>query len=161
MTQPHFHLLVNHLPIFFPVAALLILVAGIVLKNEIIKRVAYALLVVSAMGAFVASSSGEGAEEAIEHTAGISENLIHIHEESSEVFSLLSYILGAFSLVAMWASFKQKSFANLMAFAILIFVAVNLYFAKQTGTSGGEIIHQEIRTNATQSNSNNSTNEDD
>lgn len=162
MTQPHFHLLINHLPIFFPVAGLLILITGIFLKNETIKRTAYGLFAIGAIGAFVASSSGEGAEEAIEHIQGVSRKLIHKHEESSEIFSLLSYLFGAISLVAIWVSFKQKSIANVLSILIFVFGLVVLFFAKETGTTGGEIMHSEIRSGAVNtSNEINSNTEED
>jgi hypothetical protein len=58
---------------------------------------------------------------------------------------LLSYILGGISLLGLWASFKEKTFSGLVAIVTLVFAIVVLFFAKQTGTSGGVIRHTEIR----------------
>jgi hypothetical protein len=58
----------------------------------------------------------------------------------------LSYILGGISLLGLWASFKQKTFSSIISLGTMIFAFVVLFFAKQTGTTGGEIRHTEIRT---------------
>ena len=90
-------------------------------------------------------NTGEGAEEVVENINGVSENFIESHEEAAETFAILSYILGGISLLGLWASFKQKSFSSIISIATLIFAFVVLFFAKQTGTTGGEIRHTEIR----------------
>ncbi|RYD97602.1 MAG: hypothetical protein EOP54_10405 [Sphingobacteriales bacterium] len=64
----------------------------------------------------------------------------------AEKFALLSYFLGVAALFAFWSSFTKKPYANYVAFAVILYSCVVLYFAQQTGTSGGEIRHSEIRT---------------
>jgi uncharacterized membrane protein len=145
MNQAHFHLMVNHLPIILPIAGVIVLVGGMFVRSEIVKRMAYLLFTIGAVAAFSAMASGEGAEEVAENLAGVTENYIHEHEEKAEVFALVSYILGALSLVGLWASWKGKGFAKLLSFFILALSLVVLFLGKQTGTSGGEIRHTEIR----------------
>jgi hypothetical protein len=58
-------------------------------------------------------------------------------------------VLGGISLVGLWASFKQKTFSSILTLATLTLSFVVLFLAKQTGTTGGEIRHTEIRTGAT------------
>lgn len=145
MNQAHFHLMVNHLPIILPIAGVIVLVGGMFVRSEIVKRMAYLLFTIGAVATLSAMASGEGAEEIAENLAGVTENYIHEHEEKAEVFALVSYILGALSLVGLWASWKVKGFAKLLSFVILALSLVVLYLGKQTGTSGGEIRHTEIR----------------
>jgi uncharacterized membrane protein len=149
MNQAHFHLMVNHLPIILPIAGVVVLVGGMIVRSELVKRMAYLLFSIGAVAALSAMTSGEGAEEVVENIAGVTENYIHEHEEKAEVFALMSYILGALSLVGLWASWKGKSYAKLLAFAILALSLVVLFLGKQTGTSGGEIRHTEIRSGQT------------
>jgi hypothetical protein len=52
-------------------------------------------------------------------------------------------------VVGLWASWKGKSFAKLLSFVILALSLVVLFLGKQTGTSGGEIRHTEIRSGQT------------
>lgn len=145
MNQAHFHLVVNHLPIILPIAGVLVLIGGIVFRSEIVKRMAYFLFAIGAVSALSAMTSGEGAEEIAETLPGVTDNVIHEHEESAELFALLSYVFGALSLFAMWASWKKKKISSLLTYLVLIFSLIVLFLGRQTGTTGGEIRHTEIR----------------
>lgn len=149
MNGAHLHLLSNHLPIIIPIVGLLILLAGVFLKLEVLKRAAYSLIILGALSAVVASSTGEEAEEVVEKISGISEQYIEEHEEAAETFSALLYALGGISLLGFWASWKEKSFSKSIALVTIVFSFVVLFFAKQTGTTGGEIRHTEIRSDST------------
>ncbi|MBS1537361.1 MAG: hypothetical protein JST20_06395 [Bacteroidetes bacterium] len=145
MNQAHVHLVLNHLPIIFPLVGLLVMVGGIILRSDIIKRIAYSIFIIGALSAIVAFITGEGAEEVVEKVQGVSDQFIKAHEEIADVFAALSYILGGISLIAFWANWKQKSFSNALSFSTVIFCLVVLFYAQKTGTSGGEIRHTEIR----------------
>jgi len=107
-------------------------------------------------------NSGEGAEEVVENISGVTKSIIKTHEEAAEIFAILSYILGGISILGLWVSFKQKKFSNMVCVATLVFAFVVLIFAKQTGTTGGEIRHTEIRTeNNTPTIENKNTEKDD
>ncbi len=145
MNGAHWHLVVNHLPIIFPLVGVIIMVTGIISKSEAVKRTAYLIFIIGALSSIAAMSTGEEEEEVVENISGITESLIEPHEEAAEIFAILTYILGGISLVGLWASFKQKAFAKAISLASLVFAFIVLFYAKQTGTSGGEIRHTEIR----------------
>lgn len=145
MNDVHFHLVVNHLPIILPLAGIIVLLVGLLAQSEAVKRTAYLLFVIGAISSGVAMASGEGAEEVVEKIGGIAENYIHRHEEAAQIFSILTYILGGLSLASLWVSWKQKPFASVASVVTLVFACVVLFFAKQAGTTGGEIRHTEIR----------------
>jgi uncharacterized membrane protein len=145
MNGAHWHLVVNHLPIIFPITGIIIIILGLISKSEAVKRTAFLIFILGALASIGAMASGEGAEEVVEKINGVTENYIENHEETAEIFAILSYILGGISLFGLWASFKQKSFSSIISNATLIFAFVVLFFAKQTGTTGGEIRHTEIR----------------
>lgn len=146
MNGAHWHLAVNHLPIVFPLVGLLVMLTALFLKSAAVRRTAYFIFILGALATLAAMSTGEGAEEVVEEISGVSEDYIEHHEEVAETFALLSYLLGALSLVAVWADWKQKKIARLLAIITCIFTLVILFYAKETGTSGGEIRHTEIRT---------------
>lgn len=146
MNQAHFHLVLNHLPIVFPIVGILVMVGGFIVRSEIVKRIAYSIFIIGALTAIPALLSGEGAEEVVEKLAGVDEQFIKSHEEIAETFALLSYIFGAVSLVGLWANWKQKTFSNILSFVTVAFAVVVLFYAQKTGTTGGEIRHTEIRT---------------
>ena len=146
MNGAHWHLVVNHLPIIFPFVGAIVMIVGLVSKSEAVKRTSLMIFVLGALASVAAMSTGEGAEEVVENIAGVTENYIKTHEEAAETFALLSYVLGGISLVGLWASFKQKTFSSILTLSSLTLSFVVLFFAKQTGTTGGEIRHTEIRT---------------
>ncbi len=147
MNDAHFHLVVNHLPLIFPLVGAIVLVTGILSRSEPIKRTGYFVFILGSIATVMAMSSGEGAEEVVEEIKGVSQNFIHEHEEKAELFALLSYGLGLISLLSLWFSWKQKRLSKPASLIVLAFSFVVLFFGKQTGTSGGEIRHTEIREN--------------
>lgn len=148
MNDAHLHLVVNHLPIIIPIAAVVVLVAGFILKSEVVKRVSYFLFLVAAICTMPAFATGEGAEEVAEGLPGVTDHLIHEHEEKAEGFAILNYLLGLISLVGIWASWKQKQFAKWIAIVVFLFAIVVIIKGREVGTSGGEIRHTEIRKGA-------------
>ncbi|WP_286920409.1 hypothetical protein [Flavobacterium sp. UBA4197] len=148
MNGAHWHLVVNHLPIVFPVAGLVVILTGFISKSEAVKRTAYLIFIIGALSVLAAMATGDGAEEVAEKISGVTKDYIERHEETAETFALLSYILGGFSIFGLWSSFKQKSFNMIVTGITVIFALVVLFFAKQTGTTGGEIRHNEIRTDS-------------
>ncbi len=139
------------------------MITGLISKSEAVKRTAFLIFILGALASIAAMTTGEGAEEIVEKINGVTENFLENHEETAETFALLTYILGGISLLGLWASFKQKTFSNIISITTLIFAFVILFFGKQTGTTGGEIRHTEIRSgNAVPANeSNKSENEED
>jgi len=107
-------------------------------------RSAYALLVVSAISAFITMASGDKAEDMVEDKAGISEEHIEEHEEAAESFAFLSYGVGLVAIIGLWASWREKSFARWIAWATIAMILVQLLLGMRAGESGGEINHPEI-----------------
>ena len=149
MNGAHWHLVVNHLPIIFPIVGVIVMITGLISKSEAVKRTAFMIFIIGALTAIAAMRTGDGAEEVVEKINGISEKFIENHEEAAETFAFLANILGGLSLIGLWASFKQKLYSPFISILTLLFAGVVLFFAKQTGTTGGEIRHPEIRNQAT------------
>jgi uncharacterized membrane protein len=145
MNDAHLHLVINHFPIIVPIVGMLILLVGFVTKSDVVKRTAFGVFVLGAILTFPAMYTGEGAEEIAENLPGVTDQLIHEHEEKAETLAIINYLLGIVSLIGFWANYKQKSFANLIAISVMVIGLAGLYFGKMTGTSGGEIRHTEIR----------------
>jgi uncharacterized membrane protein len=153
MDGAHWHLVLNHLPIIIPAIGLLIMLGGFLLHSEILKRTAYFIFIVGALMAIAAMSTGEEAEEIVEEINGIDERFIKVHEEAAETFAILLYILGGVSLIGLWANWQEKSFSRIISLVTIAFTVIVLFYAKQTGTTGGEIRHTEIRADVSVTNS--------
>jgi uncharacterized membrane protein len=149
MNEAHYHLALNHLPIIIPIVGVLVMVGGLILRSEIVKRTAYFIFIFGALATIPAFATGEGAEHIVEHIEGVTKDFIETHEETAEKFAILSYILGLIAGIGVWANWKQKAFSPIFSFVTLFFAVVVLFFAKQTATTGGEIRHTEIRSDAT------------
>lgn len=145
MNAAHVHLVVNHLPIIFPLVGVIVMLTGLITKSAPVKRTAFLIFILGALSAVAAMSTDERAEDVIEKIDRISEPYIEIHEEKAEIFAVFSYILGGISLLGLWFNFKQKNFSHIASIGTLAFAIATLFFAQQTGTSGGEIRHTEIR----------------
>jgi hypothetical protein len=123
---------------------MLVMLAGIILKSPVVKRTAFAIFFFGALVTLPAYFSGEGAEEIVEAYPGINHRQVHLHGDAASTFAILSYLLGLLSAVGFWASWKKKGFANIITWVTVVFAAVVLYFAQETGNSGGKIRHPEI-----------------
>jgi uncharacterized membrane protein len=145
MNEAHLHLALNHLPIVIPMVGISIMVSGFFLKSELLKRAAYFIFIGGAITAFAAFSTGEGAEEMIKGIQGVDENIIKSHEETAEIFSMLIYFVGGISLIGLWLNWKKKPFSKALSITTLAVAVIALLYAIQTGTTGGEIRHPEIR----------------
>lgn len=149
MNDAHLHMVVNHFPIIGTILGLGILIGGLVFKNNSIKNTAYCLFIVAALFSFASMNTGEGAEEIAEKLPDVTDQIIHEHEEAAEKLALVLYFLGAISIVGLYLNVKKNAKANLVSFLALTVAAVGVFLAQQTGTTGGEIRHTEIRANAT------------
>ena len=149
MNDAHLHLVVNHFPIIGTIFGLGILIAGLIFKNTATKNVAYVLFVVAAIFAAFSMGTGEGAEEIAEKLPDVTDQIIHEHEEMAEKLAIVLYALGAFSLVGLFLNFVKNSNEKFVSYLAVVIAAVAVFLAQQTGTTGGEIRHTEIRANAT------------
>ena len=142
MNDAHLHLVVNHLPIVGVLIGFLVLLVGLILKKPQIKNTALGIFIFSAF------LTGEGAEEIVENLSGISETLIHKHEEHAELFLTMLLILGGVSITTLFLEYKKLPFSKYGFVLILLLSVTSIGISKYVGTSGGEITHIEIRSDA-------------
>ena len=150
MNDAHLHMVVNHFPIIGTILGLGILITGMILKNNSVKSTAYCLFIVAAVFAAFSMGTGEGAEELVEDMPSVGKQIIHEHEEMAEKLAIVLYVLGVISLGGLFLNYKNNSKANLVSYVAVVVAFVGVFFAQQTGTTGGEIRHTEIRPNAVQ-----------
>ena len=147
MNDAHYHLLVNHLPIVGLLIGIMILVAGFLFKKPDLKLTALGVFIFSAITSAFAFYTGEGAEEVVENIGGISETLIHTHEEYAESFFIITIVLGVVSIIGFVAELMKSKYAKYVIILTLLLAIADGILAKYVGTSGGEIRHTEIRNN--------------
>lgn len=152
MNTAHWHLLLNHLPVIGIVIGTLILIAGFLFRNGIIKKTALGVFVFAALFAIPAYLTGEGAEETVEKMPGVTEAAIENHEDLGKLFLIVASTLGLLSLLTFVADLGKARMTRGMYILVLLVAIITGVFVKQLGTSGGEIRHTEIRTSNPQQN---------
>lgn len=164
MNAAHQHLVINHFPIVALILGIIVLLIGILAKSSVTRRVGLLLFFVAGVTTFVSFSTGEGAEEIVEHvntsacgsdctcSSGtmakmeqMKHHLIHEHEEHAEAMMPFMWGIVALSLIALFLEWKKKSMAMIASITVLLVGMIATYFARSVGTSGGEISHPEIR----------------
>lgn len=145
MNDAHLHMVVNHFPIIGGIFGLGILISSLVFKNKTIQNVAYVLFIVSAIFGAISMSTGEGAEEIVENLPNVTHQIIHEHEEIAEKLAIVLYVLGAVSLIGFYLNIKNHQKSTIISYFVVLISVVSIFFGKQTGTTGGEIRHTEIR----------------
>lgn len=148
MNEAHLHMVVNHFPIIGSIFGLGILLISLIFKNKAVQNVAYGLFILSAIFGAISMATGEGAEEIAEKLPSVTHQIIHEHEEMAEKLAILLYALGAMSILGAYLDFKKHPISKFVTYVVLIISIGTVFFATQTGTTGGEIRHTEIRTDA-------------
>lgn len=147
MNGVQLHLVLNHLPVFGILFGFVVLALAVWRRNESWTRLALGVLVVVGISAALAMMTGEGAEEAVEHLPGVSESIIHEHEEAAELTALITYALGASALVALWV-FRRRTIPRVLSVMALVLTMATSGFVAYTAHLGGQIRHTEIRSGA-------------
>lgn len=147
MDGAHAHLLFNHFPIIGSVLSVLVLLAGFILKNGIVKKTALAMIVFTSLMTIPAFLTGEPAEEVLEAINQAPDAIIHEHEEMGEKGLWTTLAVGALALFAFISS--HKPIGSKLISATLVLLIANTFFLVQIGNAGGEIRHTEIRSGGT------------
>ena len=144
MSGPFVHLTLNHVPIIGVFFALALLALAWVRRSEELADTGFVALVVLALVAIGVYFSGEAAEEAIEHLAGVSETRIEAHEEAALVAFIGMETLGAGALAAFLGRRRVGTIRGWVGgVAVLTAIVAGLFV--WTAHRGGLIRHPELR----------------
>lgn len=146
MNAAHLHLLINHLPILGSVFAIPLLMLALWRRSEPGTLYgAVLVLIVAAGGAVAADQTGEGAEEAVEDLPGVTESLIHQHEESAEVAVILALATAAVAIGATVLTARSGRVHPLATGILLSAALASSATMANVGWAGGQIRHTEVR----------------
>jgi uncharacterized membrane protein len=145
MNATHLHLLLNHFPIIGTLMGSLILLWGILKKQENIKNIACVVLASMAIIALPVYLTGEPAEETVEKLPGVSEAMIGLHEEAAGIAVWLMGITGLASAVALFFAWQKKNGSRILFAGTFMLSVISFVAMARTGYYGGKIRHAEIR----------------
>ncbi|HET7612631.1 MAG TPA: hypothetical protein VFK26_01800 [Gemmatimonadaceae bacterium] len=144
MSLVHIHLLLNHVPVVGALVALILFSAALLLRDVVSTKFALAFTAGLAAVAIAVYFTGEPAEEAVEHLAGVTKSTIHEHEEAAELTTIVIGVLGGLSLLALlWL--RSKRAPRWMAAAGLVGTLAISALMGWTANLGGQIRHTEIQ----------------
>jgi hypothetical protein len=145
MNAAHWHLVLNHIPLIGIGFVALLMVIAFLRKSSELVSVSMVLALIVALFAIPAYLTGEPAEEVVENTPGISENLIEEHEEAAEKAFILVEAVGGLALIGLIARRFSRNLGNTLAVATLAGLLAGGGLVAYTANLGGKIHHQEIR----------------
>jgi len=138
------HLVLNHVPVLGTVFVVIALAAGVLLKNRVLERFAFVVLVGVALSAVPAYFTGEPAEESLEHAAGISKTAIESHESVAQAGLIVLGVLGLLAILALIRTRGGRD-AHALATALLVLTLVAGGLMAWTAHLGGMIHRPELR----------------
>lgn len=143
MSVVHLHLLLNHVPVIGTFFVAFVLAVAIWRRNDGMAKLALVMTVGVGLVAAAVYVTGEPAEEAVEHLAGIGESMIHEHEEAAELAFVASSLAGVLAvLLLLWA--RSKPLARWASSATLVVLLGVGALMARTANLGGQIRHTEI-----------------
>ena len=147
MSLVHLHLLLNHVPVIGTVFVLFVLLLALWRRSSELGRLAFGSLVVIGFLSAVVFLTGEPAEEAVENLAGVSEGVIHLHEDAAAMSLVLAGVLGVLSIGLLWWYQRTEIPRSVLGAAVVAVLALTGTMG-WTANLGGQIRHTEIRAGA-------------
>ena len=145
MNATHLHLMFTHLPIVGLGLAILINLYAIINKsNELKKLTLWGYFIIGLFSIF-AYITGDGAEEIIKTYPGINPDSIEIHEHIALLFFIGLMIIAGVSIIGLYITRKKEIFLKKFNLYLLIASILLSVLAYQTGSTGGNIRHSEIK----------------
>ena len=149
MNFPHLHLLLNHFPIIGMIVAFALFAASFFGKNDDLRRGSYIAFAGIALISIPTFLSGVSARMILEDHPGVSTALMARHEGSAMLSIWFMEITGGLALAGLWQAQRLSRPARWNVFAVLVFSLLTLGLMARTGNTGGDIMHPEIRSTPT------------
>jgi hypothetical protein len=147
MNAAELHLAINHLPLAGTIFGVIILLVSLFVHSDGVRLTGLALLIASGIFSIPTVSTGEDAEEIVEHM-GLGEEVhdyIHEHEEIAEGARTVSLIVALLAAVAFYFTYTKRAPGKLFAILTLAGGIGSLVYLGNAAHTGGEIRHTEIR----------------
>lgn len=150
MSEAHWHLIVNHLPVLGVPFGAALLSLGLLRGQVALQRAGLGVLVLGGLAAGIAYLTGEPAEHALEALGAMGprpESLIEAHEEAALAATVMTGLLAVVAGFGLWRLQRGAIARGWMAGALTLALAATLALG-WVATLGGRISHPEIRPTA-------------
>mgnify|MGYP001476116036 CR=1 FL=1 len=102
MNAAQIHLALNHVPLFLSLMGGLILILGMIRKNESFINLSLFLIIAAALFTAPVFLTGEGTEEIVEGIPGIQEPAIENHEDMAKISLIIIVIKVISALIVLF-----------------------------------------------------------
>lgn len=148
MNAAQIHLALNHAPLFLSLIGGLLLILGMIRKNDSFKSVSLYMLVAAALFTAPVFLTGEGTEELVEKAAGVTESAIEQHEEMAKIALVVIIITGVLALAGLFLR-KKETIGKALMTILVLFSLGSFGTMAQTAHLGGLIRHTELQSGVT------------
>jgi uncharacterized membrane protein len=149
MNWAYLHVIINHFPIVGIIIGTLLLIAGMVFKNEGIKISALGTVVFAALMAVVVDLTGDPARESVRGTPDFVLSLINRHENMAVISLFIIIPAGLMAAVTLYSILKKVKTVRFLLIMTLIFSLISCIAMGYVGRTGGQIRHLEFRNDST------------
>ncbi len=145
MNLAHLHLVMNHVPTVGSVAALGLLLLGVVRRNDHLKHVGLEVLFIIAVLTLPVYVSGVAAHREMRDLPEISADAIGMHQDAALLGFAVMEFAGFVAWLALWQSRRQGRPAPALVAVVTVLLTVALAVMGRAANLGGDIRHPEIR----------------
>ena len=144
MNSVHIHLMLNHVPLFGSVVTLLLLALGIWRQSDELKRVAFAMIVLTSLLTLPVYFTGEPAENAVRRLPTVTQAAMEVHEDAAKIAFAGMLVTGAVALVGLVLFQRRKPVPSWLTTMSLVASLVTALLMARAANLGGKIRHSEL-----------------
>lgn len=145
MNYPHWHIMLNHIPIIGMISGAILWFLAMRTNQAILYKTALGWVIVSAAIAIPVYLTGQNSHELLHGLPGISHEIIDVHERWGTYTLFVSVITGILAVFGFVQLKKLGQLSSTWKVIISLLVVVLSGIAGYTGHLGGLIRHTEIR----------------
>ena len=148
MNWAYFHLVINHFPIIGMIIGSMLLLAGLLFKNQGIQISGLGTVVFAALIAIIAYMTGDPAEVAVRSLPDVARSLISRHENIATVSMYVVFPAGLMAALTLFSIWKKEGYFRFLIIISLVLSFLGSAAMVYTGRTGGQIRHNEFRNDA-------------
>ncbi len=148
MNWAYFHLVINHFPIIGMLIGTMLLLAGVLFKNQGIQISGLGTVVFATLVAIIAYMTGDSAEVAVRNLPDVARSLISRHENIATVSMYVVFPAGLIAALTLFSMWKKEGYFRFLVIMSLVLSFLGSAAIVYTGRTGGHIRHNEFRNDA-------------
>jgi uncharacterized membrane protein len=145
MNVAHVHLMLNHFPVIGTIFAVLLLIAGLAARSNVLRNAALAAFALIALITLPVYFTGESAEKLVDNLPGVTKAAVERHADAALVSLIAVEALGVLAAAALVLfQHAPRQAQRLIAVSLVLSVFTGGWLA-WTANLGEQIRHTEIR----------------